>query len=76
MEHKICEKCKWNKYPLCMGTKMKTEKFMNIENLNDDFQCGRKELDNIKDFSIIEKTEIELLKERIQELEKIKLKRG
>lgn len=67
MEHKICEDCKWNKYPLCMGIKM--EDYMNIENLNDDFQCGQKDLDNMMDFSIREKTKLELLEERVETLE-------
>jgi hypothetical protein len=67
MEHKICKGCRWNKYPLCEGTRMDTEKFMNIENLKTNFKCGQKDRDNIDDLSFRPKTEIELRIEALEE---------
>lgn len=40
--------------------------YMNIENLNDGFVCGQKDLAELTDFSIVVKTELEL---KIEELE-------
>ena len=72
-EHETCEGCRYNKYPLCEGTKMEDGNFMNIENLRPIFNCGRKDSDNIMDFSIKFKSELELkiegLEVRIVELE-------
>ena len=72
-EHKICKVCKWNKYPLCEGTKMFDGEFMNIEKLKPGFKCGQKDLPDVKDFSIKTKTELELkvemLENKINELE-------
>jgi len=73
MIHKICKDCKFNKYPLCEGTKMKDGNFMNIEKLKENFQCGQKEEAELMDFSIKKKTpeqlKIEELEARILELE-------
>lgn len=76
VEHKICKGCRFNKYPLCEGTKMGDGNYMNIENLKPIFQCGQKNELEFTDFSIIEKSNIELriedLERKIIELEKIK----
>jgi hypothetical protein len=71
--HKICEECKWNGYPVCLGTKMFNGEFMSIENLKDDFKCGQKNESNIVDFNFKKKSELEQkiddLELRISELE-------
>ncbi|GAG34526.1 unnamed protein product [marine sediment metagenome] len=66
IEHKICEECKYNKYPECLGTILEDGSFMNIEYLKNSFECGQKDQDNLMDFSIKYKTELEL---RVEELE-------
>jgi len=68
-EHKICKDCKWNNYPECKGTIVGNGTFMNIENLKEGFQCGQKDDDIPMDFSIKKKSEFELLKEKVLELE-------
>lgn len=74
MENKICIGCKFNKYPICLGIKMYDGKFMNIENLSNDFMCGQKDYSEITDFSNIKKSVLDLkinsLENRIKELEK------
>lgn len=65
-EHKICKGCKYNRYPLCYGTKMYDGEYMNIENLKESFNCGQKDEPELTDFSIKTKSELEL---RIEELE-------
>jgi len=73
VEHEVCIGCQWNKYPLCEGTKMADGKFMNIENLKPNFQCGQKDVVELTDFSIVKKSDLELriddLELRIAELE-------
>lgn len=71
MEHKTCKGCKWNNYPTCKGTIMDNGNEMNIENLRPIFKCGQKDLDIIADFTP-KKTRLEVLEERIIELEKLK----
>ena len=65
-EHKICVGCTWNKYPECLGFKMFSGEFMNIENLRPTFNCGQKDNIELTDFSIVKKSELEL---RLEELE-------
>ena len=65
-EHKTCEKCQWNHYPECYGTIMIDGNFLNIENLTKGFECGQKDQENLTDFSIIKKSDLEF---RVEELE-------
>ena len=65
-EHEVCKGCKWNNYPVCNGIIMFDGNPMNIEKLRPTFQCERKDLDNIDDFSIKPKSPLEL---KIEELE-------
>ena len=65
-ENKVCKGCTYNKYPLCHGTKMFDGNYMRIDALRVGFECGQKDLPELKDFSIRPKT-IEQLK--IEELE-------
>lgn len=65
-EHETCKGCKWNKYPLCEGTIVGDGEFMNIEKLRPTFRCGVKDLAEVKDYTIIKKSALEL---RIEELE-------
>ena len=65
-EHKVCKDCRWNKYPSCLGFKMFSGEFMNIENLRPTFNCGQKDNIELTDFSIVKKSELEL---RVEELE-------
>lgn len=69
VEHEVCKGCKWNNYPICNGTIMPDGEFMNIENLNPGFQCGVKDMESIKDYSIRTKSEVEEIKEKMAELE-------
>lgn len=71
MLQKICDGCPWNRYPICEGTKMEDGRFMNIENLKPLFECGQKDIAVMSDFTI-KKTELELLKERVEVLENAK----
>ena len=71
-EHKVCVGCKWNEYPLCKGSIMLDGNYMNIDKLHEEFQCGVKLRDTPKDHSIIEKSKIELLEDRIKVLEDAK----
>lgn len=75
-EHKVCEGCQWNNYPICLGTKMFNGNYMNIENLKEGFQCGQKDLDSITDFSIQVKSDLELklddLQQQINDLKEVK----
>ena len=64
--HKECLGCKWEDFPYCKGTKMFDGGFMNIENLSPNFDCGKKNEDEIMDLSYIPKTQQEL---KIEELE-------
>ncbi len=66
VEHEICKGCKFNKYPLCEGTKMFDGNYMNIENLNDGFVCGQKDKSELTDFSTVKKSSLEL---KVEELE-------
>ena len=65
-EHEVCKGCRWNNYPICLGTKMFDGNFMNIERMRHGFNCGQKDLLEAKDFSIHVKSETEL---KIEELE-------
>ena len=65
-EHEICKGCQWNKYPECLGTKMFTGEFMNIENIRPGFECGKKDRLESTDLSIEIKNPLEL---KIEELE-------
>lgn len=65
-ENKICKGCKYNNYPTCKGTIMDDGNEMNIENLSSNFRCGQKDMDNITDFSIKVKSELELKVEDLQ----------
>ena len=75
VENKVCKGCKYNKYPICEGIKMFDGNYMNIENLKESFNCGQKNDTIVVDFSIVKKTEEELIIEDIEarliELEKI-----
>lgn len=74
-EHKICKGCKYNNYPTCKGTIMNDGNEMNIENLKSGFQCGQKDMDNITDFSVKTKSDLELkindLQEQINQLKRV-----
>ena len=65
-EKEICKGCKWNHYPKCHGTILEDGSYPNIDNLRPGFDCGRKDGDTVKDWSIKKKTVLEL---RIEELE-------
>ena len=65
----LCKGCKWNNYPYCNGSKDFDGNFMRIDNLRPIFMCGQKDNNIVYDFSIIEKTKLELLEERIEILE-------
>jgi hypothetical protein len=75
MKHKLCNGCRWEAYPVCNGTIEDGIK-MNIENLPEDFICGRKDLTQayIGDSMNLSKSPFELmikeLETRIEELEK------
>lgn len=72
-EHEVCNGCRWNDYPNCLGTKMFDGEFMNIEKLKPGFSCGKKDELEMMDFSFKPKSESELkmeeLEARILELE-------
>lgn len=70
MEHKTCKNCKWNEYPICKGTIMDDGNYMNIENLKPNFRCGQKDLLELTNFSIQEKSKLELLEKKVLEIEK------
>ena len=65
-EHKVCKGCIWNHYPECYGTIMDSEKYMKIDKLKPDFECGQKDLDGITDFSIKTKSDLELRMEEVE----------
>lgn len=67
VEHEVCNGCKNNNYPECLGTKMFNGNYMNIENLRPGFQCGQKDTDNITDFSIEVKSDLQLKIDDLQE---------
>lgn len=65
-EHKVCKGCRWNGYPICLGTILDSGNNMNIENLRPGFQCGQKENSVINDLSIKIKLELDLKLEDIE----------
>lgn len=65
-ENKLCKGCKYNNYPTCKGFIMYSREEMNIENLRLGFSCGQKDMDEITDFSIKKKSELELKIEDLQ----------
>ena len=71
--NEVCIDCQWNKFPLCDGTIDYLGTKMNIENLNEQFQCGQKNNSEISDdrnnnyLSIQER--LNKLENRIQQLE-------
>lgn len=69
VEHEVCKGCIWNDYPVCLGTKMSDDIYMNIENLKSGFECGQKDSEIITDFSVVIKSELELLQEKFDVLE-------
>ena len=66
MVHKLCEKCRWNNYPVCTGTIMFDGSEMNIENLRPGFNCGQKDSDTPTDLRP-RKTDLELRVEALEE---------
>lgn len=66
---KICDDCKWNKYPECIGSIMLDGSWMNIENLTSAFSCGIKDSLTIVDHRPKINTTIEDLELRIEALE-------
>lgn len=75
-KNKICENCQYDHYPLCYGTIMENGLYMNIENIRAGFECGQKDILELKDFSIKIKSDLELkvdeLEEKIRVLEEVK----
>lgn len=65
-EHKNCIDCQYNNYPLCQGTKMEDENYMNIEKLKRGFICGQKDHEKLTDFSIKYKSDLELKVEALE----------
>lgn len=72
-EHRTCEGCDWNDYPLCLGTKMNNGNWMKIDKMRPGFTCGQKDEEEIVDFServkSAEELKIEELEARIEALE-------
>lgn len=67
MEHKVCKGCKWNNYPTCKGTIIDGIE-MNVEKLNDQFQCGVKDMINVYEISRSpSKSDLELRVEALEE---------
>lgn len=76
---KLCDGCKWNKYPECIGSIMLDGSWMNIENLTSAFSCGVKDSLTVIDHrpqisTIIEDLEsrIEVLEEKVNALEEVR----
>ena len=66
VEHKVCLECRWNDYPVCLGTIMDDGNYMNIENQRPGFQCGQKDEAILTDFSIKIKSDLELKIEALE----------
>ncbi len=64
---KLCDGCKWNKFPYCDGMIDQFGSKMRIDRLNEQFRCGQKDKDIVY-IETVNKSELELLQEEVEEL--------